>query len=53
MGRNEERIWMGGPRVVMAAVIGNMVMEARVNTGLQVSENKSKTSEEEVSLSSF
>lgn len=45
MGRNEERMWTGGARVVMAEVICDTEMEA--------SNNESKTSEEEVSLSSF
>lgn len=37
-------MWMGGTRVVLAKVMCNKEMEARANTELQVSENKSKTS---------
>lgn len=41
---------MGGSRVVFADVICNKEMEAGAKMELQVSENKSKTLGEEVSL---
>jgi len=52
-GKNEEGMWMGGTRVVLAGVKCDIEMEARANTALQMLENKSETLGEEMSLSSF
>lgn len=44
---------MGETRLVLAAVKCNNEIEARANTELQALENRSNTSGEEVSISSF